>query len=85
MVMITQSKVPERSIRDGGPGGASGGTPQTSAEIYNPGANVWTAAASLAHGRARGQAVRLNDGSVLVQGGSNASGAEVAAVERYQP
>lgn len=64
--------------------GANGPGMLASAEIFNPGANVWTAATSLSVARSAAQAVVLNDGSVLVTGGSNATSG-LASTERYRP
>jgi hypothetical protein len=45
--------------------------PQATAERFDPGTNTFTAVGSMAFARARHAAVRLQDGRVLVVGGSN--------------
>ncbi|MWL91331.1 kelch repeat-containing protein [Cupriavidus sp. SW-Y-13] len=66
-------------------GGIAGGTVRhASTEIYNPGTNVWSAGATMAAARSNGTAALLNDGSVLMIGGVNASG-NVSTVERFEP
>jgi N-acetylneuraminic acid mutarotase len=64
-------------------GAGSGGIRLTTAEIYNPDANVWTAAAAMSTGRGAASAVLLNDGSVLEVGGFNTDSLD--SVERYTP
>jgi N-acetylneuraminic acid mutarotase len=66
-------------------GAGSGGVRQTTAEIYNPDANVWTAAASMSTGRSAAAAVLLSDGSVLAAGGFDSGGSSLDAAERYTP
>jgi NAD(P)H-hydrate repair Nnr-like enzyme with NAD(P)H-hydrate dehydratase domain len=51
-------------------GGAMSGSPVASAEIFNPATNTWTLTASMATPRDEHSAVRLNNGKVLVIGGS---------------
>lgn len=65
-------------------GTGPGGIRLTSAEIYNPDVNVWTAAAPMSSARNAAAAALLLDDSVLMVGGYNGSG-EVSAVERYTP
>lgn len=55
-----------------------------SAEIFDPVANTWSKAKSLLLARTKHTATRLEDGTVLVVGGSTLSG-NTAAVERYDP
>lgn len=62
----------------------AGGWGLTSAEIYNPDANTWTAAAPMITARRAGVAALLGDGSVLVVSGHGPSG-EVDSSERYTP
>lgn len=64
-------------------GAGSGGVRLTTAEIYNPDANVWTAAAAMSTARGAASAVLLNDGSVLEVGGFNTDSLD--SVERYTP
>lgn len=54
------------------------------ADIYNPGVNRWTSAASTATARGAAAMTRLRDGSVLAVGGTNLSG-DVGTAERYEP
>jgi Galactose oxidase, central domain/Kelch motif len=64
----------------------AGGTPTAlaSAELYDPGSGAWTAAASMAAGRAGQTATPLANGKVLVVGGQNQGGA-LATAELYDP
>jgi Galactose oxidase, central domain/Kelch motif len=55
-----------------------------SAEVYDPGSGAWTAAGSLAAGRARHTATLLLSGKVLVVGGQN-QGGPLASAELYDP
>jgi len=70
-----------RVLLAGGTGG--GGVRLTTAEIYNPDANVWTTAAPMFTGRSAASAVLLNDGSVLEVGGFNSDSLDSS--ERYTP
>ena len=70
-----------RVLLAGGTGG--GGVRLTTAEIYNPDANVWTMAAPMFTGRSAASAVLLNDGSVLEVGGFNSDSLDSS--ERYTP
>jgi N-acetylneuraminic acid mutarotase len=54
-------------------------------EIYDPAANTWTPAASMASGRARGIAVVLPGGRVLVVGGVDPGYKLKAGTEIYDP
>ncbi len=58
-----------------------------SAELYDPAADRWTAAAPLAGGRANHRAVLLTDGRVLIVAGRRAVApdAELASAEIYDP
>jgi N-acetylneuraminic acid mutarotase len=55
----------------------------TSAELYDPVDNTWSAAGTLATGRSGHTATLLNTGKVLIVGGNN--GAELASAELYDP
>ena len=55
----------------------------TSAEVYNPDANVWTVATSASAVHRSATATVLADGTVLIAGGRAATATDVA--ERYQP
>ncbi len=55
-----------------------------SAELYNPATGNWTLTGSMTVPRASHQAVLLQNGQVLVAGGSNASGT-LASAELYNP
>lgn len=77
----------------GGYAGYARGLPAlATAELYDPAANTWTGAGTLATGRYNHAAVLLRDGKVLVTGGrSDASGTAgaafqgVASAEIYDP
>jgi N-acetylneuraminic acid mutarotase len=56
-----------------------------STERYDPIANAWTNSASMANGRDLHTATLLQDGKVLVTGGSNADGNSLASAELYDP
>ncbi|MFP2903847.1 kelch repeat-containing protein, partial [Pyxidicoccus sp. 3LFB2] len=58
--------------------------PLTSAELYDPATNTWSATGSLAEGRYNHEATRLPDGRVLVTGGRS-SPDPVASAEVYDP
>lgn len=55
------------------------------AEIYDPGTDRWTAAASMANGRAEYGLVRLADGRVLAAGGVDPAYDVQAASELFDP
>ena len=73
----------------GGFGGPVVGAPVllTSAELYDPATNTWSSAGSLAHARCGHTATLLNNGMVLVVGGSgsNNSFSLLASAELYNP
>lgn len=52
-------------------GGADGGYPIASAEIYDPAAGQWSLTGSMSYSRILHGAVLLNDGTVLVAGGAS--------------
>lgn len=62
----------------------AGGLDLSTAEIYNPDVNVWTSAASMPTERRSGVAALMDDGKVLVIGGTD-NGGELDAVEIYSP
>lgn len=65
-------------------GTGAGGVRLTSAELYHPDTNSWTAAAGMSVARNAGVGALLPDGRALVIGGFSGSGS-VADVERFQP
>lgn len=66
-------------------GGITNGGYSTSAVIYDPVADAWTAAAPMLVPRADPSATVLADGRVLVVGGDDAFGNTVASAELYDP
>jgi hypothetical protein len=66
----------------GGDNSGFGGGWLASAELYNPATGTWTLTGSMNVPRESHQAVRLQNGQVLVAGGSNASGT-LASAELY--
>jgi hypothetical protein len=64
-------------------GAGNGGVRLTTAEVYNPDANVWTAGAAMSAARGAASAVLLDDGSVLEVSGFNSDSLD--SVERYAP
>ncbi len=68
----------------GGDNSTIGGSPLASAELYNPATGKWTFTGSMTMPREGHQAVLLQNGQVLVAGGSNASGT-LASAELYNP
>ncbi|MBU1878040.1 MAG: hypothetical protein KJ734_03730, partial [Chloroflexi bacterium] len=56
-----------------------------SAEVYAPGTGTWSAAGSLATGRAQHTATLLTSGKVLVVGGSDGGYNSLQSVEVYDP
>ena len=73
-------------------GGFGSGTSQlprlSSAELYDPGSGTFTATGSMAVSRVLHTATLLNDGKVLIAGGTDASGgggAATASAELYDP
>jgi len=65
-------------------GGTGASGKLTSAEIYDPANNTWTATGSMQAARAAHTAVLLNDGTVLVTGGVS-NGSILSSSERYDP
>jgi hypothetical protein len=56
-----------------------------SAEVYDASANTWTALASMSEPRNEAQAVALDDGGVLVAGGTDNAGVATGTAEIYDP
>jgi hypothetical protein len=68
----------------GGDNSGVGGGWLASAELHNPATGTWALTGSMNVPRGSHQAVRLQNGQVLVAGGSNASGT-LASAELYNP
>ncbi|MCY1015881.1 Kelch repeat-containing protein [Pyxidicoccus sp. MSG2] len=69
-------------------GGAVSGSPMgptAGVHVYDPASNAWSAAASMLGPRYRHTATRLLSGKVLVAGGTNRSGLNLATTELYDP
>jgi hypothetical protein len=65
-------------------GGVSGGGTTNSAEIYDPGADLWTKTNAMIEARANATAALLADGRVLIAGGDN-SGNSSNTIEIFDP
>src|ERR671912_12119 len=72
-----------RVLVAGGDRGASFATIFASAEIFNPATGLWSDTGSMTHVRSGHTATLLNDGRVLVAGGSD--GLPLASAEIYNP
>jgi len=68
----------------GGDDSGLGGSSLASAELFNPATGTWALTGSMNVLRENHQAVRLQNGQVLVAGGQNASGT-LASAELYNP
>jgi hypothetical protein len=70
-------------------GGCDGGwgfcTLLASAELYDPGQGTWSPAGAMSTARGSATATLLANGQVLVAGGSDASGANLASAELFVP
>jgi hypothetical protein len=64
-------------------GGQGGSGFLASAELYDPGSNTWSSAASMANARENATATLLANGKVLVAGGDH--GVYLASAELYDP
>jgi N-acetylneuraminic acid mutarotase len=69
----------------GGAATASGGTPLTTAELYDPAVNLWSTVGSLSTNRYFHAATLLANGDVLVAGGRSSNGVNLASAELYSP
>src|SRR3954469_4816623 len=66
-------------------GGQSSSAPIATAEIYDPGSGAFSTTGSLTTPRAYHTATLLQDGKVLIVGGSDMSNASLASAELYDP
>lgn len=64
---------------------SSGGGPLATGELYDPGADAFTATGPMTVGHAGHTATLLQDGRVLIAGGLDATGTYVASAELYDP
>jgi hypothetical protein len=69
----------------GGTGGVYPNVAQATAQIYDPAADRWSSAASLATPRYGHTATLLSDGRVLVAGGTGNAYTKLSSVEIYDP
>ncbi len=69
----------------GGVSSYPSGTPLSTAEVYDPGADTWTTIEGLGAARAFHTATALPDGRVVVIGGRGAGGSALASVEVFDP
>ena len=77
--------LPDGRVLIAGGFNAPSGEPISSAEIYDPETQTFTATGSMTVPRARVWAAPLPDGTVMVGGGATRSGEYVAATEIYDP
>src|SRR5439155_22291808 len=73
-----------RVLVAGGENSTAGGTYLATTELYDPGPNNWTKAASMANAHVGHSATLLSNGQLLIVGGKDAKGF-VNAAERYDP
>jgi hypothetical protein len=66
-------------------GGESSSAPIATAEIYDPGSGTFSPTGSLASARSFHTATLLQDGKVLIVGGTDATNKSVATAELYDP
>ena len=66
-------------------GGESSGAPLATAEIYDPASGTFSPTGSLATGRTFHTATLLQDGKVLIVGGTDATSKSLASAEIYDP
>jgi hypothetical protein len=85
----TATLLPDGQVLVAGGGTSDGNTASVtqSAELYDPATNAWTATGSMLTGRATATATLLDDGDVLVAGGTvNPAGSvDLASAELYDP
>src|SRR4051794_6845845 len=65
--------------------GQSSSAPIATAELYDPGSGTFSATGSLSTGRSFHTATLLQNGRVLIAGGSDATNASLASAEIYDP
>jgi N-acetylneuraminic acid mutarotase len=66
-------------------GGVSSGSYTAAAELYNPSTGRWTSTGNMTVPRAFAGAALMQNGEVLVAGGSNANGTSNVTAELYNP
>jgi N-acetylneuraminic acid mutarotase len=82
----TATLLPSGKVLVAGGGQAGNGSVYlSSAELYDPAANSWTPAASMAAVRQQHKATLLQSGKVLITGGTTTGGGAVASAEVYDP
>jgi Galactose oxidase, central domain/Bacterial Ig-like domain (group 2)/Kelch motif len=74
-----------RVLVAGGQTAIQPGMPMSVPEVYDPVANTWALAGSMAQGRVAHTATLLANGKVLVAGGYNSSNAGFSSTELYDP
>ncbi|WP_434384274.1 Kelch repeat-containing protein [Melittangium boletus] len=80
----TATRLPDGKVLvTGGTDSEHGGTPLTSAELYDPTTDTWSEVGPLAEGRVHHSATLLPDGRVLVVGGQGADDQSLATAEIF--